>query len=86
MRMIYPQHRAEFFIPRELDGRLGKAVFEAAHRRPSATIQWYLDELFLGETHTLHQMGVQAETGSHQMVLVDEKGERISLDFEVAGK
>jgi hypothetical protein len=32
MDLIYPKPNAKLFIPRELDGELGNAVFEVAHR------------------------------------------------------
>ena len=83
MELIYPTYGTKIFVPVELDGTKGKAVFEAAHRIPSTKIFWHLDEEFIGTTQTYHQLPVSPSTGKHKLVLVDENGERIETWFEV---
>ena len=77
MELIYPRETTKIYIPRELDGQLGKAVFEVAHRHPDTRIFWHLDDRFLGMTHHFHQMALQPKKGKHRLVLVDEAGERL---------
>ena len=84
MQMIYPVGNTKVFIPRELDGTLGNAVFEVAHRNPSTKIYWHLDQEYLGETAKLHEMPVQPKPGSHTLTLIDEYGEILEQKFEVA--
>ena len=83
MAVIYPKELTKIFIPRELAGTLGKAVFEIAHRDPEITIYWHLDNTYIGATQELHRMEIAPSTGKHQMVLVDAKGETLSWRFEV---
>ena len=83
MELIYPTYGTKIFVPVELDGTKGKAVFEAAHRIPSTKIYWHLDEEFIGTTQTYHQMPVSPSPGRHKLILVDENGERIETRFEV---
>ena len=55
----------------------------AAHVRPDATLYWHLDEVYLGETHSEHQWASFIEPGHHILTLVDERGNRRSVLFEV---
>ncbi|HWB62942.1 MAG TPA: penicillin-binding protein 1C, partial [Chitinophagales bacterium] len=43
MEFIYPKKSTQLYIPVELDGKTGKAVFEVAHRSPDAILYWSLD-------------------------------------------
>jgi penicillin-binding protein 1C len=86
MQLIYPQHRTKIFIPKELDGKLSRAVFKVAHRNPEMMIFWHLNNEYLGETKTFHQIELAPEAGVHQLTLVDEKGNRLVREFEIIGK
>jgi penicillin-binding protein 1C len=86
MALVYPGRGSRVFVPRDLDGSLGRAVLEAAHRRPTATIHWHLDEDYLGATSELHQMQVAPAAGMHTLTLVDEDGERLVRRFEVLAR
>lgn len=83
MEMVYPKNFTKVYIPVEQDGEKGQAVFEAAHRNPSGTIFWHLDNQFLGSTRHHHQMGVRAEKGLHLLTLVDEKGTSLEIRIEI---
>ncbi|MBX2841069.1 MAG: penicillin-binding protein 1C [Flammeovirgaceae bacterium] len=83
MQVIYPPKNAQIIIPRELDGTLGKAVFELAHRKVSSTIYWHLDDEFLGTTKRIHEMGLQPKPGKHTLILIDEEGEMITRRFKI---
>jgi penicillin-binding protein 1C len=86
MQIIYPDKKTHIFVPRELDGSLGNSVFEVAHRNPETKIFWHLDEVYLGYTKRIHQMGVAPGEGKHVLTLVDENGEVLQQDFEVIGR
>ena len=86
MKMIYPFKSSSIYVPLELDGETGKAVFEVAHRTPSAKIFWHLDENYLGETERFHELELSPEPGKHTLTLVDEFGERLEQHFTVIGK
>ncbi|HEY1039738.1 MAG TPA: penicillin-binding protein 1C, partial [Bacteroidia bacterium] len=83
MEMIYPKNGTSIFVPIDLDSKQTAAVFEAAHRNPSTTIFWHIDEGFVGSTQGIHQLGVNPPKGKHMLTLVDENGESLSISFEV---
>ncbi len=86
MEIIYPRRFARIFIPKEIDGKLGKTVFEVAHRKPETIIFWHVDDDFLSETRDFHQISVQLDEGWHTLTLVDAHGESCQVKFEVLGK
>lgn len=83
MDLVYPNRLSKIFLPRELTGATGNAVFEAAHRNPSAKIFWHLDDVFIGSTKDIHKLGVRPDLGSHKLTLVDENGEMVEAYFQV---
>lgn len=83
MDLVYPRASARIFIPRELDGERGMAVFEVAHRNPSATVYWHLDGNYIGSTKKSHHFPVAPGEGKHVLTLVDEFGESLERNFSV---
>jgi penicillin-binding protein 1C len=86
MDLIYPKLNARLFIPRDIEGKPGSAVFELAHHNPTATVYWHLDGEYLGVTKKTHHFPVNPGEGKHKLTLVDEKGQSLERQFEVIGK
>lgn len=83
MQFIYPYPGAVLRITRQMDGSRGKAVFELAHRNPSARVFWHLGTDYLGETSSIHQMELSPDPGEYILTVVDENGISLSIRFEV---
>lgn len=83
MQLIYPQQPRRIFVPREGAGRRSRTVFELAHQRPEAVVYWHLDEKFLGSTRHFHSMQLDPRPGSHRLVVVDERGNRLEQVFDI---
>jgi penicillin-binding protein 1C len=86
MEMIYPRDNLAIFIPLEMDGKRGEAIFEVAHRRSNATIFWHIDEHYIGETTEIHKMAISPAPGHHTLTLVDDQGNTLHRVFEVVGR
>jgi penicillin-binding protein 1C len=86
MEMIYPKNYASVYIPVELDGRRGKAVFNATHRRSNASIYWHIDNEYIATTKNYHQLALSPPAGKHTLTLVDEEGQRLVQVFTVLDK
>lgn len=86
MEVIYPKQLSKIYVPVELDGTMGKTIFQIAHRNYNALIYWHLDGKYIGSTQNIHQMGLAPDEGIHQLTLVDEQGESISIQFEIISK
>ncbi|MGB5928786.1 MAG: penicillin-binding transpeptidase domain-containing protein, partial [Cyclobacteriaceae bacterium] len=83
MELIYPKSNARLIIPVELNGQSGGTIFEVAHRLPKSTIYWHLDGKYTGKTKEIHQMTLSPSEGRHNLLLTDEKGDRLEVAIEV---
>lgn len=83
MEFVYPREETQLYIPVELDGKPGRAVFEIAHRNSGMKVFWHLDNNYIGETVGFHQFALNPEAGEHTLTCVDENGESISMKFEI---
>jgi penicillin-binding protein 1C len=86
LAFVYPREGAAVYVPVEMDGGVGRVVFEAAHRDPAARVFWHLDDEYQGETRDIHQMALAPRPGPHVLVLVDERGETVRRRFTVVGR
>ena len=86
MQLIYPKEPTRIYVPVDLDGTLSKTVFTIAHRLQNIKIHWHLDEYYIGSTTDFHNMELSPTAGRHKLALVDEKGGRLELDFEIIEK
>ena len=84
LEFLYPESGSVLTLPRQLDGSLPGAVFQAVHRDPSAVLYWHLDNEYLGETHLIHQMQLSPPPGKHTVTVVDGDGKTVSVGFTVA--
>ena len=81
---LYPESGSILTHPRQLDGTVPGAVFQAVHRDPAAVLYWHLDQEYLGETHLIHQMRLSPPPGKHTVTVVDGDGNTVSVGFTVA--
>lgn len=86
MDLVYPKPNAKIFIPRDLDGKPGSAIFELAHRNSSSTVYWHIDGEFVGETKSIHHLSINPAEGKHTLTLVDDAGETLERSFEIISK
>ncbi|HPM72066.1 MAG TPA: penicillin-binding protein 1C [Spirochaetales bacterium] len=83
IEFLAPELGASLYVPIELDGTPGKAVFRAAHRDRAARLFWHLDGVYLGETVVDHRVEARPAPGFHELVVVDGHGSTASRRFEV---
>lgn len=83
MQFIYPYQNMTIKLPKQLDGSIGKTIFELAHRNPLAKIFWHLDEEYLGETSDVHQMELSPRPGEHTVTAVDQEGNVQQIKFKI---
>lgn len=86
MEVIYPRPNARIYVPIEIDGKPGEAVFTATHRNTAEKIYWHMDDNYLGETQEFHQMALHPAAGKHMLTLVDEQGVQVRVPFEILAK
>lgn len=83
MDLIYPKPGAKVFVPNELDGTKGNALFEATHRNPKATVFWHIDGQFLAATKRSHKLPIRLDRGVHTLLIMDDAGESLTREFTI---
>ena len=58
----------------------------AAHRDPSATLHWHLDNRYVGSTNVFHEQALDVSQGPHVLTVVDDRGNRARRAIEVLSK
>lgn len=86
IELIYPRENNQVFVPVQLDGSPGQVILEAAHSDAGATLFWHLDEVYLGQTRSSHQMPVNPQPGKHLLSLIDEQGNSLYKPIVVVEK
>ena len=83
MQFIYPNASDKIKIPKEINGELGRCVFEIAHKNPNRKVYWHLDGKFLGVSQNEHTIECFTKPGNYMLVAVDETGNEISRDISI---
>jgi penicillin-binding protein 1C len=86
LAVISPEEGASLYIPVEITGRPGAAVFTVAHRDPNAVVFWHIDGAYLGSTRGIHSFEVRPGLGKHVLTVVDGSGRSVSRHFTVLSK
>jgi penicillin-binding protein 1C len=80
---IYPEDFSKVKIPKELDGSDGELVIRIAHRKQETRVFWYIDNAFVAETKSYHELGIYLDPGQHEITIVDENGNSLSQKLTV---
>ena len=83
MQFIYPYPHSIIKVTKQLDGTMGKVIFELAHRNPTMKVFWHLDNNYIGETTDIHQMQATPAKGEHTLTVVDEAGNTNAIHFRI---
>lgn len=86
MEIIYPYPDEKIYIPRDFEGDRQKIVAQVVHTNPSATVFWYLNGRYLGETQTFHTMSFLEPFGHYKLLCSDSEGQILSQNFEIVSK
>jgi penicillin-binding protein 1C len=83
LQIVYPRENARLWLPRDLDGSRQQLVMRVAHRNADPSLFWYLDDRFIGNTHSRHTRAATVDRGWHTLEVVDATGYRDRSRFYV---
>jgi penicillin-binding protein 1C len=79
---IYPKGNTCVLIPKDLVGKKGRAVFHAVHKNETASLYWFLDNIFVGTTNGNHKIEISPEyEGKRKIIVVDNNGYRVEKNI-----
>ncbi len=77
MEFIYPRHNQTVILPQAFDEKINEVVFKLAHRGKSTSVDWYLNDEYLGRTSTFHEIAVNPAPGDYILTAVDLEGNEV---------
>lgn len=83
MEFIYPNEGGIVILPKNFESKTNPVIIKVAHSFSEKVIFWYLDNQYIGQTKTFHEMPVSPKTGKHQITVVDESGNQLDRTFFV---
>ncbi|WP_317192833.1 penicillin-binding protein 1C [Aureivirga marina] len=83
MEFIYPKDVSTIYIPKDFNGEKSEVILKAAHKESNATLFWYLNDKYIGQTETIHQISLQPDTGFYKITIVDTYGNKISKNVKI---
>ena len=72
--IIYPINGASIYLPIGFSEKKEKLVFRAAHSRNDATLYWYMNNDYMGETCDIHEIALSPKEGKYNLIVIDENG------------
>jgi penicillin-binding protein 1C len=84
MAFIYPKDNEGIILPKDFDERVNDVIFKIAHRNPDTKVFWYLNEAYIGETQTFHELAVVPLPGEYTLTIVDSDGNEIKKRIKVS--
>ncbi|WP_294825152.1 penicillin-binding protein 1C [uncultured Flavobacterium sp.] len=83
MDFIYPKDDGKIYLTKDFNGVVQPVILKAAHTSADARLFWYLGDKYLGETHTFHELPVEAKTGKYVITVIDETGNEIRRNIDI---
>lgn len=86
MDFIYPKENGKIYLTKDFNGAVQPFILKAAHTGANSKLFWYLDDKYLGETQTFHEMALNARTGKYLVTVTDEAGNEIRRRIEIVNE
>jgi penicillin-binding protein 1C len=82
----YPLPGQQVYLPVDFDGHQNPLILEAAHEQYHSTINWFLEDRFVGTTKDKHQLALILPEGRHTITAVDSEANEAKVSFTVRSK
>ena len=80
---IYPKDQNKIYLPKDFNERRNDVILKVAHSNEEATLFWYLDQTYMGQTIKFHELAIQPKTGTYLITVVDQNGVEVSKSIEI---
>lgn len=82
---IYPENGLKIFLPRDAADRKNQLIAQAYHIDASSVLYWYFNDKHICKTRGghIHECIVDLSPGQYDLLLIDQKGNRSTVKFEV---
>ena len=85
INVLFPSPGEELFLPIGMNGKQMELIAEAVTSEKHTSLYWHLDGVYFGETDQFHQMKFLVFPGDHRLMVMDEIGNKVFVEFKVIG-
>ncbi len=86
IEIIYPLNGSRIYLPVGFSEKKESIVFKAAHSRKDASLYWYMNNRYIGETCDNHEIAFAPEEGRYKLTLTDERGLSKTIFINITDK
>ena len=83
MDFIYPDQHSIITLSKGFNETKNPVVIKIAHSNPDTLVFWYLDDTYIKQTRTFHEIAIIPKTGKHIITVIDELGNEVSRSIEI---
>ncbi len=83
MAFVFPEENATIYLTKDFKNRVNGLIFKLIHSNDSASVFWYLNDNYIGETTNIHEIEILPKKGKHTITVVDVFGNEIKRKFEI---
>ena len=83
MDFIYPKNGSRISLTKNFEGEKNELVLKLAHTKPNTKVFWYLDDRFIEQTQSFHELGIIPDPGKHKITALDELGNEIVITITI---
>ena len=83
MAFIFPEENVSIYLSKDFNNINNGLIFKLIHSDATASVYWYLNDNYIGETNTIHEIEISPKKGKHLITVVDEFGNEIKQNFEI---
>lgn len=85
MEFIYPEENNQIYLAKDFDEEVNDLILKIAHSKTESTLFWYLNDVFIGSTKDIHELGMLPKPGNHVITVVDEFGNEVRRRITISG-
>lgn len=85
MEFIYPEENNQIYLAKDFDEEVNDLILKIAHSKAESTLFWYLNDVFIGSTKDIHELGMLPKPGNHVITVVDEFGNEVRRRITISG-
>ena len=74
------------YLPVGFSEKKESIVLKAAHSRNDASLYWYMNNRYIGETCDNHEIAFAPEEGRYKLTLTDERGLSKTIFINITDK
>ncbi|CAM1333237.1 penicillin-binding protein 1C [Tenacibaculum aestuariivivum] len=84
MAFVFPtKHRSKISLTKGVNNQLNPIILKVTHTNANATLYWYLNNVFIGNTTQYHEQAITPQKGNYKIMVIDNLGNEINRFIKI---